>query len=54
MLEVLQPFIFACLYKKKGHNMIALMLDPRFKSLRLVTSSKKHEGFFALIAQYDE
>jgi hypothetical protein len=34
--------------------MIVLMLDPRFKSLQLVTSSKKHEVVFALIDQYDE
>jgi hypothetical protein len=47
------PFLFAWVEKNKGHNMLALMLDPRFKSLWLVTSYIGHEKASSLVVQYD-
>jgi hypothetical protein len=32
------PFFLYTFEKKKGHNMLALMLDPKFKSMCLVTT----------------
>ena len=40
VIDVLSPFLaFLHQYDKlKAHNMLALMLDPRYKGLRLVTT----------------
>ncbi len=32
------PFSFACFDRKKGHDMLILIFDPRFKSIWLVTA----------------
>jgi len=47
--------LFAYIFDKKmDHNMLALMLDPRLKSLQLVTNYIDHENASTLVAQYDE
>jgi hypothetical protein len=38
---------------KKAHNMISLMLDIRFKSLRIVSSFVRREQGMALVEEYD-
>jgi hypothetical protein len=38
---------------KKVHNMIFLMLDPRFKSLRIVSSFVGREQGVVLVEEYD-
>jgi hypothetical protein len=56
ILEVLLPFIsFLYIFeRRKGHNMLALVLDPRFKSMRLVTMFMGHEDVTFVIVEYDE
>ncbi len=39
--------------EKKSHNMLALMLDLRFKSLRLVSSYVGKEQGMSIIEEYD-
>jgi hypothetical protein len=39
--------------EKKTHNMLALMLDPRFKSLHLVSSFIGCDQGVAFVEQYD-
>jgi hypothetical protein len=39
--------------KKKTHNMLALMLDPRLKSLHLVSSFIGCDQEVAMVEQYD-
>ncbi len=56
ILEVFLPLIFF-LYaydRKKGHNMLALMLDPRFKSMKLITIFLGHENVVVIIVEYDQ
>ncbi len=56
VLEVLWPFIsfMHVIDKKKGHNMLALMLDPRYKSMHLMTSYLGREATANLVVDYDE
>jgi hypothetical protein len=56
VLEVLLPFIsfMHCFQKMKGHNMLVLMLDPRYKSMRLVIIFLGREVATTLMAYYDE
>jgi len=37
----------------KAHNMISLMLDPRFKSLCIISSFVGKEQSVALVEEYD-
>jgi hypothetical protein len=39
--------------ERKAHNMWTLMLDPRFKSLKLIYSFINHEHMVAIIEWYD-
>jgi hypothetical protein len=39
--------------ERKAHNMLALMLDPRFKSLCLMYSFIGHDQGIAIVEQYD-
>jgi hypothetical protein len=39
--------------EKKAHNMLSLMLDPRFKSLCLVFSFIGREQGVAIVEEYD-
>jgi hypothetical protein len=39
--------------KKKTHNMLALMLDPRFKSFHLVSSYVGKEQGVSIVQEYD-
>ncbi len=54
MLIVLQPFpsFLHVFYKKRCHNMLAFMLDPRFKSLQLMINYVGREVAYALVVQY--
>ncbi len=55
VLKVLLPFIsFMHGLKKKNHNMLAPMLDPRYKSMHLVITYLGHEVATTLVANYDE
>jgi len=42
------------LIRKKGHNMLVLMFDPRFKNTQLVTTFLGHENVIAIVAKYDQ
>jgi hypothetical protein len=55
VLEVLQPFMSFLdgFEKNMGHNMLLLMLNPRFKSLQLVTNYIGHDKTSTLVVQYD-
>jgi hypothetical protein len=54
----LGSIFFSFLLKKneerKAHNMLSLMLDPRFKTLHLVSSLIGHEQGKAIIEEYDK
>jgi len=52
---VLDSFIsFLKTYEeKKAHNMLSLMLDPRFKNLLLVSSYVGKEQIMSIVEQYD-
>ncbi len=39
--------------ERKAHNMLALMLDPRIKSLYLMSSFIGHDQGVAIVEQYD-
>jgi len=39
--------------KKKAHNMFSLMLDPKFKSLHLVSSFIGREQGVSIVEEYD-
>jgi hypothetical protein len=56
ILEVFSPLIsFLDAYdRKKGHNMLALMFDPRFKSMKLITNFWGHENVVVIIVEYDQ
>jgi len=55
LINVLDYFLsFLKIYdKKKGHNMISLMLDPRYKSLCIVSSFVGREQGVAFVEEYD-
>ncbi len=55
VMNVLDSFIsFLKKYEnKKVQNMISLMLDPRFKSFRIISSFVKKEQGVALVKEYD-
>ncbi len=55
VINVLDSFLsFLKKYEnKKAHNMISLMLDPRFKSLRIVPSFVGKEQGVVLVQEYD-
>ncbi len=40
--------------KRKGHNMLVLTLDPRFKTMKLITMFMGHEYATLMVAKYDE
>ncbi len=40
--------------KRKGHNMLVLMFDPKFKSMRLITMFMGHENATIVVVEYDE
>jgi hypothetical protein len=40
--------------KKKTHNVISLMLDPKYKSLHIVSSFVGREQGVALVEEYDK
>ncbi len=47
-------FSFLKVYdKRKTHNMISLMLDPRYKSLCIVCSFVRREQGVAIVEEYD-
>ncbi len=56
ILDVLLPFVsFLHVFeKKKCHNMLALMFDPRSKSMHLVTMFLGRENITIIIVKYDE
>jgi hypothetical protein len=39
--------------ERKAHNMLALMLDSRFKSLCLMSSFIAHDQGLTIVEQYD-
>jgi hypothetical protein len=49
---------FLSFFKKyegnKTHNMLSLMLDPRFKSLRLVSSLIGRKQVVSIVKEYDQ
>jgi hypothetical protein len=55
ILRVFIPFIsFLHVFnKKKGHNMLVLMFDPRFLKMQLVMSLG-HENAFIMVVEYDK
>jgi len=55
ILEVFLPFIsFLHAYdRKRGHNMLALMLDPRLKNMRLIIVFLGHENV-VIVVKYDQ
>jgi hypothetical protein len=40
--------------ERKAHNMLSLLLNPRFKTLRLVSSLIGHEQGKAIVEKYDK
>jgi hypothetical protein len=54
--EVLLPFIYFLdtFNKIKGHNMFALMFDPKFKTIKLVTMYLGCEIVTIVVVKYDE
>jgi hypothetical protein len=40
--------------KKKGHDMLALMLDPRYKNMHLVIIYLVMKNIATLVVNYDE
>ncbi len=56
ILDLLLPFVsFLHVFeKKKCHNMLALMFDPRSKSMHLVIMFLGHENTSIIVAKYDE
>jgi hypothetical protein len=55
VINVLNSFLsFLKKYEnKKAHNMISLMLDPRFKTLHIVSSFVGRKQGVALVEEYD-
>jgi len=56
ILKVLLTFFFFLhvFDKEKGHNMLVLMFDPRFKNMHLVTMFLGHENAIVVIFEYNE
>ncbi len=54
-INVLDSFLsFLNKYEnRKAYNMISLMLDPRFKNLRIISSIVGREQNVALVEEYD-
>jgi len=52
-LEVLKPFFSFLHNKKKGHNLLPLMLDPIFKSMCLIMMYVGHDNVVTLFDKYD-
>jgi hypothetical protein len=52
VLDSFLSFLKGC-DKKKAHNMIFLMLDPRYKSLHIVSSFVGREQGVAIVEEYD-
>jgi hypothetical protein len=54
-LEVFLPFFSFVngFDKKRGYNMLALMLDPRFKNMWLVATYLRRETTSSLVVEYD-
>jgi hypothetical protein len=54
VINVLDFFSFLKVYdKRKTCNMISLMLDPRYKNLRIISSFVRREQGVALVEEYD-
>jgi hypothetical protein len=55
ILENLQPFLsfVHAFEKKRGHNMLVLILDPSFKNMWLEANYHGCEYAFALVKEYD-
>jgi hypothetical protein len=54
VLEVLNLLLsFYTRLRKKGLNMLTLMLDPIYKSMRLVTIYVGHNNVIVLVVEYD-
>jgi hypothetical protein len=55
VINVLDFFLsfFKAYDKRKTHNMISFMLDPRYKSLYIISSFLKREQGVAFIEEYD-
>jgi len=53
---VLNRFLsFKKIYEgNKTHNMLSLMLDPRFKSLKLISSLIHQEQVVSIVEEYDQ
>ncbi len=51
LFNLLFPF---CMHidRKRGHTMLALMLDPRFKNMRLIIIILGHEN--VIVVEYDQ
>jgi len=47
-------FLYAWFSKKKGHNMLAFMLEPRYKNMHLMTIYLGREVVATLITNYDK
>jgi hypothetical protein len=55
IIKVLDSFFSLRKYEeRKAHDMLSLMLDPRFKTLRLVSSLIGHEQNKAIVKKYDK
>ncbi len=55
-INVLDSFLsFLKKYEiKKAHNMISLMLDPKFKSIHIISSFVGREQGVAFVEEYDK
>jgi len=53
ILDEFLSFLTKC-EEKKAHNMLSLMLDARFKSLRLVFSFINQEQVVSMVENYDK
>ncbi len=55
VVQVLNPFLsfMASFQKAKVHNMLAMMLDPHFKWLRLVIQYVNKEKTLHIAGEYD-
>jgi hypothetical protein len=53
LCEIIDGFL-SFFRKKKPHNMLSLMLDPNFKSLRLVSSLIAQEHVVSIVEKYDQ
>jgi hypothetical protein len=56
MLEVFLPFISLMhgFFFLKGHNMLAIMLNPKYKNICLVIIYSGHEATTTLVVDYDK